>query len=74
MLHRTKKPEIKLKRTVPKKLETDPNRDLLIRHVLIYFPHWKNTIHTLSNKFLLMHVHPMDRWSFKQLFNENDNN
>jgi hypothetical protein len=75
MLHRTKRPdEIKLKRTIPKQLEADQRRQALIRHVLIYFPHWKNSIHSLSTKFLLMHVHSIDRYYFKDLLDDKNKN
>lgn len=57
----------KYKRTKPKKIERTENRNKLIQHVLIYFPHWIDKVDYMSNRFLLANTWPDRRYEFEQL-------
>jgi len=56
MLKRTTKPA--LKRTTKVKIKLTPARQAIIFHALLWHPHFEKTVHTMTNTFLLGHVHP----------------
>jgi len=53
-----------------KSKQISESRQKLENHVRIYFGHWGEQIGTMTDLFLLMHVHPQERRIFRVLFSQ----